>query len=83
MDPVPRPCPECGTTEVALLTIAYLEWDGGSGTWIAEADRTDPAPPPLDASGGNFTLIDIVVGYNLQLRVCPDSLDHPHIALVQ
>ncbi|MFF0792261.1 hypothetical protein [Streptomyces spiralis] len=82
-DPKPRPCPECGTEEVPLLTIASLEWDGGSETWIAEEDRTDPAPPPLGARNGNFTLIDIVGGYNLQLHACPADPSHPHIALVQ
>ncbi|GHH57731.1 hypothetical protein [Streptomyces candidus] len=82
-DPKPRPCPECGTEQVPLLTIASLEWDAGSETWIADEDRTDPSPPPLGARDGNFTLIDIVGGYNLQLHACPASPNHPHIALVQ
>ncbi|MET9453297.1 hypothetical protein [Streptomyces cinerochromogenes] len=81
-DPKPLPCPECGTAQVPLLTIASWEWDGGSGTWIAEEDRTDPAPPPLGAQDGNFTLIDIVGGYNLQLHACPADPSHPHIELV-
>ncbi|OKI75015.1 hypothetical protein [Streptomyces sp. CB02414] len=82
-DPVDRPCPECGTDEVPLLTIASSEWDAGSGTWVAEEEPTSPAPPPLGARDGNFTLIDIGGGYNLQLHVCPASPDHPHIELVQ
>ncbi|MGA5121770.1 hypothetical protein ACPCAG_00345 [Streptomyces pseudogriseolus] len=82
-DPKPRLCPECGTEQVPLLTIASSEWDGGSGTWIAEEDRTDPSPPPLGARDGNFTLIDIVGGYNLQLHACPADPSHPHIELVQ
>ncbi|MGW0823592.1 hypothetical protein [Streptomyces sp. NPDC002845] len=82
-DPVDRSCPECGTEEVPLLTIASSEWDGGSGTWIAEEERTNPAPPPLGAQDGNFTLIDITGGNNLQLHACPVSPSHPHIELLQ
>ncbi|MFC5954477.1 hypothetical protein ACFP51_08245 [Streptomyces pratens] len=82
-DPVPRLCPECGTEEVPLLTIASSEWDGGSETWIAEEERPNPTPLPLGARDGNFTLISITGGNNLQLHVCPDSPDHPHIELLQ
>ncbi|MEV5549739.1 hypothetical protein AB0L35_27005 [Streptomyces sp. NPDC052309] len=82
-DPVDRSCPECGTEEVPLLTIASSEWDGGSGTWIAEEDRTTPAPHHPGAEDGNFTLIDIVGGYNLQLHACPADPTHPHIQLIQ
>ncbi|MGW2615926.1 hypothetical protein [Streptomyces sp. NPDC001500] len=81
-DPVDRPCPECGTETVPLLTIASSEWDGGSGTWIAEEERANPGPPPLGARDGNFTLIDIAGGCNLQLHACPADPSHPHIALV-
>ncbi|WP_326737871.1 hypothetical protein [Streptomyces sp. NBC_01022] len=81
-DPVPRPCPECRTEQVPLLTIASWEWDGGSETWIAEEDHANPGPPPLGAQYANFTLIDIIGGYDLQLHVCPDSPDHPHIELM-
>ncbi|MFB7597166.1 hypothetical protein [Streptomyces sp. NPDC056160] len=83
IDPVDRPCPECGTEEVPLLTIASSEWDGISKSWIAEEDPANPAPPPLGARDGNFTLIDIVGGYNLQLHACPADPSHPHIELVQ
>ncbi|OII69784.1 hypothetical protein [Streptomyces sp. CC77] len=82
-DPVDRSCPDCGTEAVPLLTIASSEWDGGRGTWIAEEEPTNPSPPPLGAQDGNFTLIDIVGGYNLQLHVCPVDPSHPHIELVQ
>ncbi|MEU0770348.1 MULTISPECIES: hypothetical protein [Streptomyces] len=82
-DPKPRPCPACGTEQVPLLTLASSEWDGGSGTWIAEEDSTDTSPPPLGARDGRYTLIDIVGGYNLQLHVCPADPSHPHIELVQ
>ncbi|KOV69657.1 hypothetical protein ADL00_10675 [Streptomyces sp. AS58] len=82
-DPVDRSCPECGTEQVPLLTIASSEWDGGSATWIAEEDRTTPAPRHLGAKDGNFTLIDITGGNNLQLHVCPSSPYHPHFELLQ
>ncbi|MFJ6907476.1 hypothetical protein [Streptomyces griseoluteus] len=82
-DPKPRPCPECGTEEVPLLTIASSEWDGGSETWIPEEERTNPTPVPLGTQPGDFTEIGIADGNNLQLHVCPAFPDHPHIALVQ
>ncbi|MFD9451899.1 non-ribosomal peptide synthetase [Streptomyces sp. NPDC059985] len=82
-DPVDRACPECGTEAVPLLTIASSEWDGGSATWIAEEDRPTPGPPPLGARDGDFTLIDIAGGNNLQLHVCPSSPYHPHVELLQ
>ncbi|MEU9540537.1 hypothetical protein [Streptomyces mirabilis] len=82
-DPKPRPCPECGTEQVPLLTIASSEWDGGNETWIPEEERTAEAPPPLSAQDGNFTEIDITGGNNLQLHACPVSPDHPHIELLQ
>ncbi|MGM0357335.1 hypothetical protein ACNFR6_28460, partial [Streptomyces sp. ECR3] len=74
---------ECGTEAVPLLTIASSEWDGGSATWIAEEDRPTPGPPPLGARDGDFTLIDITGGNNLQLHVCPSSPHHPHFELLQ
>ncbi|MFF5157560.1 hypothetical protein ACFY3N_15090 [Streptomyces sp. NPDC000348] len=83
IDPVDRPCPECGTEAVPLLTIASSEWDGIGASWIAEEEPANPAPPPLGARDGNFTLIDIVGGYHLQLHACPADPSHPHIELVQ
>lgn len=82
-DPVDRPCPECGTEEAPLLTIASWEWDSGSVTWIPEEERTTPAPRRLGALDSNFTLIDIAGGNNLQLHACPADPSHPHIELVQ
>lgn len=84
IDPVERPCPECGTEQVPLLTIASSEWDGGAGkSWIAEEEPANSAPPPLGARRGNYTLIDIVGGYHLQLHACPADPSHPHIEMVQ
>ncbi|MFE2810522.1 hypothetical protein ACFXGG_08745 [Streptomyces nigra] len=82
-DPVPRPCPECGTEAVPLLTIASNEWDGGSGTWIPQEERMPQPRRPAGEPNGNFTKIDITGGNNLQLHVCPASPDHPHIELLQ
>ncbi|MGW6391206.1 hypothetical protein ACWFR1_12055 [Streptomyces sp. NPDC055103] len=82
-DPIPRPCPECDTEAVPLLTIASTEWDSGSESWIPEEERTNPAPLPPGYLPGNFTMIDIASGYDLQLYVCPVSPSHPHIELVQ
>ncbi|GGQ39988.1 hypothetical protein GCM10010266_73850 [Streptomyces griseomycini] len=52
----------------------------GSGVRVI-TDEPGPASPGRRA--GNFTLIDKVGGYNLQLHVCPTSPDHPHIELLQ
>ncbi|MFE9649896.1 hypothetical protein ACFYO0_38455 [Streptomyces sp. NPDC006365] len=82
-DPIPRPCPECGTEEVPLLTIASTEWDGGSETWIPEEERTNPTPLPLGTQAGDFTEIGIVGDNNLQLHACPADPSHPHIELIQ
>lgn len=81
-DPVDRSCPECGTETVPLLTVASSEWDGSSKSWIAEEEPPSPAPPPLGARHGNFALIDIAGGNNLQLHACPADLSHPHIEMV-
>ncbi|MFC9428296.1 hypothetical protein [Streptomyces sp. NPDC056987] len=82
-DPIPRPCPECGTEAVPLLTIASSEWDSGSKTWITEEERINPTPRLLGTRAGHFTHLDIAGGYDLQLHVCPASPDHPHIELIQ
>lgn len=83
IDPVDRACRECGTEAVPLFTIASWEWDGGSAIWTAKEDRPTPGPPPLGARDGNFTLIDITGGNNLQFHVCPSSPYHPHFELLQ
>ncbi|MGK3944832.1 hypothetical protein ABK046_41290 [Streptomyces caeruleatus] len=82
-DPMPRPCPECGTETVPLLTIASREWDPGSKSWMPEEERTNPTLLPLGIRPANVTLLTIADAYDLQLHVCPVSLDHPHIELVQ
>lgn len=82
-DPSPRPCPECGTEALPLLSIATTEWDHGSKSWAPEEERTNPTPLPAGCPPANFTMIDIASGHTLQLHACPASPDHPHIELVQ
>jgi len=43
-DPVPRICSACGAEAVPLLTIASIEWDGGTETWAPEEEQTNPTP---------------------------------------
>ncbi|MFD6423656.1 hypothetical protein [Streptomyces sp. NPDC060198] len=81
-DPVPRPCPECGTEELPLLTIATTEWNAGSRSWAPEEERTEPTPV-THGGPANFTMIMIARGYDLQLHACPADPSHPHIELVQ
>ncbi|WP_236569881.1 hypothetical protein [Streptomyces mexicanus] len=82
-DPVARPCPECGTEALPLLTIATTEWNAGSDSWAPEEERTNPTPPLRGTPPATFTLIMIAGGYNLQLHACPADPSHPHIELVQ
>ncbi|MEU4872051.1 hypothetical protein [Streptomyces sp. NPDC021608] len=81
-DPVDRPCPACGAGTVPLLTVASSEWDGISRSWIPREEPASPAPPPLGARDGAFTLIDIAGGCDLQLYACPADPSHPHVELV-
>ncbi|MGW3991111.1 hypothetical protein [Streptomyces sp. NPDC004830] len=82
-DPVPRPCPACGTETIPLVTIASREWNPGSRSWMPEEERTNPTLLPLGTQPSNVTLLNIADAYDLQLHVCPVSPDHPHIELVQ
>ncbi|MEU9421007.1 hypothetical protein [Streptomyces sp. NPDC048272] len=82
-DPMPRICSECGTEAVPLLTIASTEWRSGNESWISEEERADPTPLLPGTPPGNITMIVIASGYDLQLHVCPESPDHPHIELIQ
>ncbi|MEU0056918.1 hypothetical protein [Streptomyces sp. NPDC006334] len=82
-DPVPRPCPECGTETVPLLTIASAEWDSVTRSWVPEEEQAVPTPSNLGNPPGDFTLIDIAGGYDLQLHACPADPSHPHIELIQ
>ncbi|MEU5116663.1 hypothetical protein AB0G64_34825 [Streptomyces longwoodensis] len=82
-DPVPRTCTECGAEAVPLLTIASTEWDGGTESWIPEEEQADPTPTLPGQPPANFTMLVIASGYGLQLHMCPNSPDHPHIELIQ
>lgn len=82
-DPVPEFCPACGSEMVPLLTIASVEWDGATRSWIPyeDQDRTEPSAscltprqPPMITIGDNDTL---------QLYACPASPAHPHAVRLQ
>ncbi|MFJ7900703.1 hypothetical protein ACIQ6V_09445 [Streptomyces sp. NPDC096198] len=81
-DPMPRVCSACGTGMDPLLTMATTEWNRGSNSWAPEGDQArDPLPPGVPPA--NYTRLILARGYDLQLHVCPVSLDHPHLELVQ
>ncbi|MFD7973441.1 hypothetical protein [Streptomyces clavifer] len=82
-DPIPRPCPACGDEMVPLLTIASSESGSSSDSWTPEEEQRDPTSLLMGSPLGNFTLLDIAGGYDLQLHVCPVSPDHPHTDLIQ
>ncbi|MEV0251640.1 hypothetical protein AB0H76_33980 [Nocardia sp. NPDC050712] len=77
MDPFPQPCPTCGTETEPLLTMASTEWDGATRSWIPYEDQA------LEAGTAIGPGVTIARGYNMILRVCPASPDHPHIQLIQ
>ncbi|MFD4945355.1 hypothetical protein ACFWNT_23180 [Streptomyces sp. NPDC058409] len=80
-DPFPMVCAECGSVVRPLLTIDGSEWDGGSGSWrpVEDGDYTG-----LHFLGpANATQLNIGRGYSLQLYVCTDSYDHPHVQNMQ
>lgn len=79
-DAHPEPCPACGTPTEPLLTIASWEWDGAQHNWVPYEDR------PADmVVGGNGcpTKINIGDAWDLTIRACPTSPDHPHLPLTQ
>ncbi|MFD5511481.1 hypothetical protein ACFWIB_27445 [Streptomyces sp. NPDC127051] len=82
-DPVPRPCPACGTGMDPLLTIASSEWKSNTESWIPYEDQALATPSPDHSEPWNPTRLDLARGYDLQLHVCPVSPEHPHIALIQ
>jgi hypothetical protein len=81
-DPHPRLCGACGTAMDPLLTIASAEWGETSKSWIPYEDR-GVSESALNPYPGQPTKIQIADGYDLQLYMCPVSLEHPHLALVQ
>lgn len=78
-DPFPQPCPTCGSETEPLLTVASCEWDAGTHSWIPYEDQA-LADDYSTTTGPDVT---IARGYNMILRVCPTSPDHPHIQLMQ
>ncbi|WP_437066077.1 hypothetical protein [Streptomyces sp. enrichment culture] len=83
-DPIPRPCPECGTETEILLTIAtFEEGDDEARSW---SPSEDPAARPSSGAEhfdpGRPTAVQIGSGYRQQLYVCPAAPEHPHIELM-
>ncbi|MFE4265407.1 non-ribosomal peptide synthetase [Streptomyces sp. NPDC056883] len=81
-DPHPRLCDVCGSEMDSLLTIASSEWGETSKSWIPHEDR-DVSASPLDPYPEQPTKVQIADGNNLHLYVCPTSLEHPHLTLIQ
>jgi hypothetical protein len=82
-DPIPRPCPECGTEMEVLLTIAtFEEGDDEGRSW---SPSEDPAAEPSGSEHfdpNQPTAVQIGSGYRQQLYVCPAAPEHPHIELM-
>ncbi|WP_327309099.1 non-ribosomal peptide synthetase [Streptomyces sp. NBC_01298] len=81
-DPHPRLCDACGTQMDSLLTIASSEWGETSKSWIPREDR-GISRSRLDPYPAESTKVQIADGNNLHLYICPASLEHPHLALIQ
>lgn len=82
-DPVLRLCPSCGSAMDPLLTIASSEWNRNTRSWIPYEDQVLPGASRDGSRPWNPTRLDLARGYDLQLYVCPVSLEHPHLGLIQ
>ncbi|MFF3603796.1 hypothetical protein [Streptomyces sp. NPDC002463] len=72
-DPRPVDCATCGTPMPPLLTVAGVECDGASRSWLPVEDRdaTDD-PRVIDPVG-------VYLGRGLmRVHTCPADPDHPH-----
>ncbi|SEB66077.1 hypothetical protein [Streptomyces sp. TLI_105] len=72
-DPGPVDCPACGTPMPPLLTVAAVECDGASRSWLPVEDR-DAADDPrvIDPVG-------VHLGRGLmRVHTCPTDPAHPH-----
>ncbi|MFI8763516.1 hypothetical protein ACIGN6_01120 [Streptomyces sp. NPDC053792] len=72
-DPRPMGCPACGTPMPPLLTVATVECDGASRSWLPVEDR-DAADDPrvIDPVG-------VYLGRGLmRIHTCPTDPTHPH-----
>ncbi|MFD3663876.1 hypothetical protein ACFWVF_25380 [Streptomyces sp. NPDC058659] len=72
-DPRPVDCPACGTAMPPLLTVATVECDGASRSWLPVEDR-DAADDPrvIDPVG-------VYLGRGLmRVHTCPTDPTHPH-----
>lgn len=78
-DPVPRPCPECGSAMDALLTIATFEGDSATGSWLP---YENPGEGPRTGTGSSNsrqpTAVQVGSGYKQQPYSCPAAPEHPH-----
>jgi hypothetical protein len=81
-DPNRQYCPACGTEMTPLLTIASVEWDSSTRSWIPYEDQ-DHAAPDAYPDLSQPTMIRINDNNQLQLYACPAFPDHPHTAVVQ
>lgn len=81
-DPIPRSCPACGTGMTPLLAIDSAEWDDSTRGWIPYEDQ-DHAGSGTYPDLRHPTMIHIADDNTLQLYACPESPDHPHVALLQ
>ncbi|WP_041819526.1 hypothetical protein [Streptomyces davaonensis] len=81
-DPWPMTCEECGATMRPLLTVDSSEWDGGTGSWCP-AEEPPEDERPLYPQSHEPTMVNIGRGYTMQIYVCPDSFDHPHLQVMQ
>ncbi|MFJ6579387.1 hypothetical protein ACIQMY_25910 [Streptomyces sp. NPDC091368] len=72
-DPRPMDCAACGTPMPPLLTVAAVECDGASGSWLPVEDREAADDPRV------IDPVGVLLGRGLmRVHTCPADPAHPH-----
>ncbi|MDV5143629.1 hypothetical protein R1T08_04845 [Streptomyces sp. SBC-4] len=72
-DPAPVDCPACGTPMPPLLTVARVECDGASRSWLPVEDRAAADDPRV------IDPVGVYLGRGLmRVHTCPTDPTHPH-----
>jgi hypothetical protein len=84
-DPSTQSCPACGSGMLPFLTVASVEWDRSSHSWIPYEDQAHASDPVYLGARhpGHPAMVQIADNNCLQFYTCPASPDHPYTEQVQ